>query len=188
MGTDYFKKPYEEVHAQIPKEHQKQGVSCADCHDPKTMDLRLSRWTIKEALKAIGKDPDRLTRQELRSLVCAQCHVTYSIPKDKEGKSVYVKFPWANGKWGNISIEGVIKQIKDENLREWKHKLTDQKIGHIRHPEFELFSSPGSVHWAAGVACADCHMPYGTCWQRKDVFTQMGESAEKEYEGMYAVS
>ncbi len=160
MGVDYFKKPYDEVHAQIPKEHQKQGVSCADCHDPKTMDLRLSRWTLIEALKAIGKDPDRLTRQELRSLVCAQCHVTYSIPKDKDGKSIYVKFPWANGKWGNISIEGVIKQIKDENLREWKHKLTDQKMGHIRHPEFELFSSPGSVHWAAGVACADCHMPY----------------------------
>jgi nitrite reductase (cytochrome c-552) len=29
----------------------------------------------------------------------------------------------------------------------------------IRHPEFELFSK-SSVHWNAGVACADCHMPY----------------------------
>ena len=29
----------------------------------------------------------------------------------------------------------------------------------IRHPEFEVFSK-GSVHFNAGVACADCHMPF----------------------------
>lgn len=29
----------------------------------------------------------------------------------------------------------------------------------IRHPEFELFSN-NSVHWQAGAACSDCHMPY----------------------------
>ena len=160
LKVDYFRKPYDEVWKEIPEKHREMGVVCADCHDPKTMDLRINRWTLIEALKAIGKDPDKLTRQEMRSLVCAQCHVDYKIPKDKDGKSVGLLFPWKNGKWGNISIEGVIKQIKDENLREWKHKVTDQKMGHIRHPEFELFSSPGSVHWAAGVACADCHMPY----------------------------
>jgi len=27
-----------------------------------------------------------------------------------------------------------------------------------RHPEFEMFQ--GSVHQAAGLSCADCHMPY----------------------------
>ncbi|MDA8340291.1 MAG: ammonia-forming cytochrome c nitrite reductase subunit c552, partial [Nitrospiraceae bacterium] len=151
---------YDEVWKEIPEKHREMGVVCADCHDPKTMDLRINRWTLIEALKAIGKDPDKLTRQELRSLVCAQCHVTYSIPKDRDNKSAGLLFPWRSGKWGNITIEAVIKQIKDENLREWKHKVTDQKMGHIRHPEFELFSSPGSVHWAAGVACADCHMPY----------------------------
>lgn len=160
LGIDYFRKPYMEVHAQIPPEHREQGLTCLDCHDPKTQALRLSRWTLKEGLKAIGKDETKLTRQEMRSLVCAQCHVTYAISKDAEGKSTYVKFPWANGKWGYISIEGIIKQIKDEHILEWKHPPTDQKLGHIRHPEFELFSAPGNVHFAAGVACADCHMPY----------------------------
>ena len=160
LKVDYFSKPYDEVWKEIPEKHREMGLVCADCHDSKTMDLRINRWALIEALKAIGKDPDKLTRQELRSLVCAQCHVDYKITKDKDNKSIGLLFPWKNGKWGNISIEGVIKQIKDENLREWKHKVTDQKMGHIRHPEFELFSSPGSVHWAAGVACADCHMPY----------------------------
>ena len=32
-------------------------------------------------------------------------------------------------------------------------------MGFIRHPEYELFSN-NSVHWKAGAACADCHMPY----------------------------
>lgn len=160
LGKDYFSKPYSEVHEQIPARHREMGVVCADCHDPATMELRLSRWTLIEALKSIGKDPERLTHQEMRSLVCAQCHVTYSIPKDKEGKSSGLKFPWAKGKWGNISIESVIRQIKEEDLREWRHKVTGQKLGHIRHPEFELYSSPGNIHWAAEVSCADCHMLY----------------------------
>ena len=32
-------------------------------------------------------------------------------------------------------------------------------MGFIRHPEYEFFSN-NSVHSQAGVACADCHMPY----------------------------
>ncbi|MBF0343999.1 MAG: ammonia-forming cytochrome c nitrite reductase subunit c552 [Nitrospirae bacterium] len=160
LKIEYFQRPYEEVLKEIPEKHRQMGVICADCHDPATMSLRINRITLIESLKAIGKDPDKLTRQELRSLVCAQCHVDYSIPKDSEGKSSGLLFPWKNGKWGDIKIEHVIQQIKDDNLLEWKHKITGQKMGHLRHPEFELYSSPGSVHWAAGVACADCHMPY----------------------------
>ena len=32
-------------------------------------------------------------------------------------------------------------------------------MGFIRHPEYEFFTF-NSVHYQAGVACADCHMPY----------------------------
>ncbi|MBV6340581.1 ammonia-forming cytochrome c nitrite reductase subunit c552 [Candidatus Magnetobacterium casense] len=160
LDIDYFSRPYDAVLNEIPDKHKRLGLVCLDCHDPATMDLRISRHTLIEALKSIGKDPEKLTRQEKRSLVCAQCHVDYSIPKDKDGKSIGLVFPWKNGKWGNITIESVIRQIKDEGLKEWKHKPTAQELGHVRHPEFELYSSAGSVHWAAGVACADCHMPY----------------------------
>lgn len=160
LQGDYFRKPYGEVHAAIPGKHRQLGIACIDCHDPGTMDLRLSRWPLIEALRSMGKDPDRLTRQELRSLVCAQCHVTYAIPKDRSGASTGLKLPWARAGWEKITIESVISQIKGEGLREWTHKLTGQRLGHVRHPEFELFSAAGSIHWAAGVSCADCHMPY----------------------------
>jgi nitrite reductase (cytochrome c-552) len=161
LGKDYYALPYKDILAKIPEKNRTLGVACIDCHDNKDMSLRFSRgFTLEKALKDIGVDANALTRQEKRSAVCGQCHVTYSIPKDKDMKSTGLFFPWQNGKWGEISVEGIIKKIRsDDAFREWKQTVTGFKLGFIRHPEFELFSF-NSVHWKAGVACADCHMPY----------------------------
>ena len=35
------------------------GVACADCHDNKTLNPKLSRWTLNKALADMGKDPRR---------------------------------------------------------------------------------------------------------------------------------
>ncbi len=161
MAKDYYSKPYPDVHAMIPAEHQKLGVACIDCHDNKDMSLRISReFTLGKALADMGVDRQKLTRQEMRSLVCAQCHVTYSIPKDQDMHSTGVFFPWQGSTLGNISVENVIKKIRsDPSYGEWKQTVTGFKLAFIRHPEFELFSN-NSVHWKAGASCADCHMPY----------------------------
>lgn len=161
MGQDYFSKPYKDVVAEIPKEHQDLGVACVDCHDNKDMSLKLSRgFSLGKALKTMGVDESKLTSQDKRSLVCAQCHVTYNIPKDADMKSVDVFFPWDESKWGNITIENIVKKIRSNPAYgEWKQSVTGFKLGYIRHPEFELYSN-NSVHWQAGVSCADCHMPY----------------------------
>jgi nitrite reductase (cytochrome c-552) len=160
MGLSYFADPYLEVHAKIPKEFQALGASCADCHNNQSMDLQLSRWTLREALTKMGKNPDQTTRQEKRLLVCAQCHVTYIIPKDKDMKSTSVFFPWQGSQVGNISVENIVKVLKsDPAYGEWKQNVTGFKVGFIRHPEYEFFSY-NSVHYQAGAACADCHMPY----------------------------
>ncbi len=160
LGEHYFKDPYDEVHAKIPKQFNQEGVMCLDCHDNKTMDLKFSRWTLIKALKDIGKDPASVTRQEKRSLVCAQCHVTYVIKKDPQMKSVDVFFPWQGSKEGDISIENIIKVLKSDpaNL-EWTQAVAGIKLGGLRHPEYEVYSR-NSVHWKAGVSCADCHMQY----------------------------
>lgn len=160
-GADYYSKPYKEVLAAIPEKHRTLGVACIDCHDNNDMSLKISRdFTLTAALKDVGREPESLTRQEKRSLVCAQCHVTYNIPKDKEMHSVGLFFPWQNSKWGAITVEDIIKKIRsDDAYREWTQKVTGFKLGFIRHPEFELFSN-NSVHWKAGAACGDCHMPY----------------------------
>jgi len=161
LGMDYYKKPFKEVLAHIPEKHRNLGVACIDCHNNKDMTLTITRgFTLGEALKAMGVDQTKLTRQEMRSLVCAQCHVTYNIPKDAEKKSVGIYFPWQGSKMGNISVENIIKQIRgDASVGEWTQTVTGFKLGFIRHPEYELFSN-NSVHWKAGASCTDCHMPY----------------------------
>jgi nitrite reductase (cytochrome c-552) len=161
MGTDYYKKPFKEVMGMIPEKTRDLGVACIDCHDNKDMSLKISRgFTLIEAYKSMGTDPAKLTRQEMRSAVCAQCHVTYNIPKDKENKSVGLYFPWQNSKFGAITIEDIIKQIrKDETVKEWKQTVTGFKMAFIRHPEYEFWTN-NSTHFKAGASCADCHMPY----------------------------
>lgn len=161
MGVDYYKKTWHDVHATIPKDHQELGVACIDCHDNKDMSLKISRgFTLVKALDAMGVEQAKLTRQEMRSVICAQCHVTYNINKDAEGKSVGIYFPWQGSKWGKISVENIIKQIRgDETIKEWTQKVTGYKMPFMRHAEFELFTFD-SVHWKAGASCADCHMPY----------------------------
>ena len=167
-GLNYFSASYKDAVAMIPKEHQELGVSCIDCHDNKDMSLKISRgFTLNKALQKIGVDQTRFTNQDKRSLVCAQCHVTYTIPKSADMKSQDVFFPWDGSKWGKISIENIIKKIRsDKSYGEWTQAVTGFKMAFIRHPEFEMYSN-NSVHWMAGVACADCHMPYTKVGSRK---------------------
>ncbi len=167
-GKDYFSKPFEQVHALIPKNHQKLGVACISCHDESDMSLKFkNEFTLGKALKDMGVDTSRLSTQDMRSLVCAQCHVTYVVRKDREMKSDAVFFPWQNSKYGHISIEDIIKRIKSDPAHlEWTQAVTGFKLGFLRHPEFELFSNE-STHWKAGLACADCHMPYTRSGSKK---------------------
>lgn len=58
------------------------GVTCADCHNPSDMSLRITRQALINALVARGYQADKnqgvkADRNEMRSLVCAQCHVEY---------------------------------------------------------------------------------------------------------------
>ena len=168
MGAAYFSTPYKEVLAKLPKDQQTLGVACVDCHDNRTMALKNSRdFTLGKALRGMGVDTDKIAKQDMRSLVCAQCHVTYIIPKDKDMHSTDVIFPWQGSTVGNITIENIIKQIKSSPAHgEWKQTVTGFKMGFIRHPEYELYSNQ-SPHWLAGVSCADCHMPTITMAGRK---------------------
>jgi nitrite reductase (cytochrome c-552) len=90
------------------------------------------------------------TRQEMRSYVCGECHVTYYFqPPNKR-----LTFPWAKG----LKVEDIIA-VEDENkINEWTHPDSGAQLIKPRHPEFEMWNQ--GVHARSGVACADCHMPY----------------------------
>lgn len=153
----YFAAPYLEAVERIPEEHRELGVSCIDCHDEQTLELEVKRWTIERGLQDLGYEPQG---DEMRLVVCAQCHVTYSVMKDEDLRSVDVLFPWQGASWGEISVEQIIENLlADPPRHEWTQAVTGYKMAFIRHPEFEFFTRD-SVHFNGGATCPDCHGPY----------------------------
>lgn len=125
-------------------------IGCLDCHDPETMDLRISRPALIEAFERQGKKMEDFTHQEMRSLVCAQCHVEYYFKKDGN----YLTFPWDKG----FSVDSMEQYYDEYEFTEWVHTLSKAPMLKAQHPDFEL--SMTGVHYSRGVSCADCHMPY----------------------------
>ena len=133
-------------------------VACLDCHDPKTMNVRVTRPGFLAGIKALKArqgvadyDPNRdATRQEMRSFVCGQCHVEYYF----KGEGRVVTYPWANG----VKVEEIEAYYDAAGFSDWTHAETGAKVLKAQHPEFEVWQQ--GVHARAGVACADCHMPY----------------------------
>ncbi|MFZ5948324.1 MAG: ammonia-forming cytochrome c nitrite reductase [Stygiobacter sp.] len=127
-------------------------IGCQDCHDPKTMNLRITRPALMEAFKRQGKDIKDATHNEMRSLVCAQCHVEYYF----KGDGKYLTFPWDKG----MTVEKMEEYYDESNFKDWEHALSKAPMLKAQHPDFELYSM--GVHADRGVSCADCHMPYKT--------------------------
>ena len=169
--------------AQLPEADSHVGrahpISCVDCHDPKTMQVRITRPGFLLGIAALARsddavphlpsierwragnrredyDPNReASRQEMRSFVCGQCHVEYyCATKDT------LFFPWDNG----LKVEQ-IEQTLDDHIfpddtpfYDYIHAETGAPVYKAQHPEFELWSQ--GIHGRSGVSCADCHMPY----------------------------
>lgn len=132
-------------------------IGCADCHDAKTMSLKISRPALVEGLKAMGKDVNQATHQEMRSLVCAQCHVEYYFNKKEPKEGVpYLTFPWKNG----MSVEAMEKYYDEMEFKDWTHKISKAPMLKAQHPGYEVWSE--GIHAKRNVSCADCHMPYKT--------------------------
>lgn len=131
-------------------------IGCADCHDPDNMKLRITRPALVEAFQSMGKDINKATHQEMRSLVCAQCHVEYYFDKKKPGLEGvnYLTFPWENG----FTVEAMEKYYDDIEFSDWTHAISKAPMLKAQHPDYETYLT--GVHADRGVSCADCHMPY----------------------------
>jgi nitrite reductase (cytochrome c-552) len=174
-----YKFTYQELDQKLHETGHAHPVSCVDCHDPKTMGLRVTRPGFIRGIQAFaaseapspvfssidlwraGKrdqpyDPNvDATRNELRSFVCGQCHVEYYCSSKQP-----LTFPW--GKGLTVQDEEAFwnetKLPDGEQFYDYAHKETGAHILKAQHPEFELWSQ--GVHARSGVSCADCHMPY----------------------------
>ncbi|MBN2377884.1 MAG: ammonia-forming cytochrome c nitrite reductase subunit c552 [Sedimentisphaerales bacterium] len=132
-------------------------IGCQDCHEPQTMNLRISRPALKEAFAAMGKDIEKATHQEMRSLVCAQCHVEYYFEtNEKTSLKNYLTFPWGKG----TTVEQMIEYYDETNFSDFLHPISKTPIVKAQHPDYEMFMT--GVHAYRDVSCSDCHMPYKT--------------------------
>lgn len=146
MGWEQFNHtPYNEL-----KDKLVHSTSCADCHDSKTMALIITRPAFKNAMETRGIDLSKATRQEMRTYVCAQCHVEYYF----KGDNKVLTFPWAKG----LTIDNIEAYYNEYGFKDWDHAESGAPMLKMQHSEFELYST--GIHAQSGVACADCHMPY----------------------------
>ena len=129
-------------------------IGCGDCHDAKTMNLRISRPALIEAFERMGKDITDATHQEMRSLVCAQCHVEYYFNKKKVEGVPYLMYPWDNG----LSVEEVEEYYDNMDFSDWTHSISKAPMLKAQHPGYEIYLT--GTHASRGISCADCHMPY----------------------------
>ena len=154
-------------------------LGCVDCHDPKSMELRVTRPGFLRGIQALAASREPVphlesierwrqgkrqapydpnvdgTRQEMRSFVCGQCHVEYYC-----GPKATLFFPWNDGLRVE-EIEGTYDAYRfadGHRFFDWKHAETGAEVLKAQHPEFEMWSQ--GIHARSGVACADCHMPY----------------------------
>ena len=147
------KMPYQEARANVTH-----PVACVDCHDAETMQLRVTRPAFMEGIRALKTsqgvqdfDVNRdATRQEMRTFVCGQCHVEYHF----QGAEKRLVYPWGKG----LTADSILAWYDSTGHKDWTHKLSGAPVLKAQHPEFEMYNQ--GTHARAGVACADCHMPY----------------------------
>ncbi|MBS0000857.1 MAG: ammonia-forming cytochrome c nitrite reductase [Cyclobacteriaceae bacterium] len=144
-AEDFYDGPWAEMGPQIVN-----PIGCADCHDPITMDLRISRPALIEAFNRRGRDISNAPLQEMRTLVCAQCHVEYYF----KGSGQYLTYPWDYG----FNVEDMEKYYDDLQFSDWEHQISKAPMVKAQHPGYEIFMT--GIHAQRGVACADCHMPF----------------------------
>lgn len=154
-------------------------ITCIDCHEPASQQLRVTKPGFLRGIDALARssepvphlpsierwrrgdrqaayNPNRdASRQELRSMVCGQCHVEYYC-----GPKMTLFFPWNQG----LKVEQIEATYNETRFPDghrffdFKHAKTGAEVLKAQHPEFELWSQ--GIHARSGVACADCHMPY----------------------------
>ncbi|MDR1920593.1 MAG: ammonia-forming cytochrome c nitrite reductase [Candidatus Adiutrix sp.] len=142
---NYYKAPWSSLGAEIVN-----SIGCADCHDPVTMKLTITRPALVEAFQRQGRDIREATNQEMRSLVCAQCHVEYYF----KGDGKYLTFPWDDG----MTLEAMENYYDNIEYSDWSHALSKTPMIKAQHPDYEIFLL--GAHGQRGLSCADCHMPY----------------------------
>lgn len=177
MGDDYWGGNF---NSEIWPKAEAMGhspIGCSDCHDPQTMDLRVTRPSFTKAMEAQGIDMSNPTKNDMRNYVCGQCHVEYYF----DAETSEVTYPWDNGFKPEDMYEYYETIGKEDGFnQDWIHNISGTPILKAQHPDFETHMT--GPHGQAGVTCSDCHMPYERVDDKKKISSHHWQSPLKTME------
>lgn len=177
MGDDYWGANFNEEIWTKGEEMGHSPIGCSDCHEPETMDLRVTRPSFIKAMESQGIDMSNPTKNEMRSYVCGQCHVEYYF----DAEDSEVTYPWANGFKPEDMYEYYDTTGKEKGFeQDWIHNISGTPILKSQHPDFETFTT--GPHGQANVSCSDCHMPYERVDGKKKISSHWWTSPLKTME------
>ncbi|MFO1444230.1 ammonia-forming cytochrome c nitrite reductase subunit c552 [Bacillus sp. Bva_UNVM-123] len=177
LGDDYWGGSFNDLVWPKAEAMGHSPIGCSDCHDPETMDLRITRPSLVKGLASQGIDVANATKNDMRNYVCAQCHVEYYFaPSNGE-----VTFPWAEGFKPENMYEYYETTGKETGFnQDWVHNVSGTPMLKAQHPDFETHIE--GPHGKAGVTCADCHMPYERADGKKKISSHWWQSPLKTME------
>jgi formate-dependent nitrite reductase cytochrome c552 subunit len=129
-------------------------AGCLDCHSssapPNSGEYYAARLRIKDPVTCRRCHPAQAQAAKSPSPrdLCRDCHRQYHFAPGE----TRVSFPEGNDA---AKIEAFYDRI---GFSDWLHAETGAPLLKAHHPQWEMNSQ--GPHAAAGVSCADCHMPY----------------------------
>ncbi len=174
-----YKFSYQDLNKKLHDSGHAHPVSCPDCHDPKTMQLRVTRPGFIDGIRALAASdaPVPLCRRSSagapaarhsptirtwthRAPRCGPTSAASATSSTTARRRCRSPFPGARDCAPATSRNSGTRPSSQTATRffDYKHAETGAPILKAQHPEFELWSQ--GIHARSGVACADCHMPY----------------------------
>ena len=183
--AESYKFSYQDLNKKLHDSGHAHPVTCVDCHDPKTMQLRVTRPGFIHGIQALAAsdapaphlpsierwragdksepyDPNvDASRSEMRSFVCGQCHVEYYC-----SSQMPLTFPWGKGLRAGDQEKFWDETKFPDGTRffDYKHAETGAPILKAQHPEFELWSQ--GIHARSGVGVR--RLPHALHARRRD--------------------
>jgi nitrite reductase (cytochrome c-552) len=149
-GWDYASMNLEELAAGVHA-----GIDCFTCHDNSGA-FKVVQPAFIEAMNMMDINWESLSHDEQAVYTCAQCHSEYYFAKTPEGTIASVVHPWAMGLDPEDQY-AYYESIQDEFSGDFTQPDSGVSLIKAQHPDYEEYRT--GIHAAAGVSCADCHLP-----------------------------
>jgi nitrite reductase (cytochrome c-552) len=176
MGDRYYNSSFKEDILPKAESLKHESIGCSDCHDPETMDLKVTRPHFVQAMGNKGIDVTKAPPAEMKNYVCGQCHVEYYFRSVQKR----VTLPLRIGYTAAAGF-GYYYAFSFMNEGDFKNTVSGTPILKAQHPDFETYMT--GKHRERGANCVDCHMAKHTSPEGKEFRSHTMTSPLRDLDG-----